>query len=63
MMNGMLSLASNQIIRSPETMIEEVRVETMTLKRATTTITIMAIRSLVSLMNARKLTKSEKLRE
>lgn len=63
MMNGMLSLASNQIIRSPETMIEEVRVETTTLKRTTTTITIMAIRSLVSLMNARKLTKSEKLRE
>lgn len=62
MMNGMLSLASNQIIRSPETMIEEVRVETTTLKRTTTTITIMAIRSLVSLMNARKLTKSEKLR-
>lgn len=60
MMNGMLSLASNQIIRSPETMIEEVRVETMTQERTTTTaitITIMAIRSLVLLMNVRKLTK------
>lgn len=63
MMNGMLSLASNQIIRSPETMIEEVRVEIMTQERTTITITIMAIRSLVSLMNARKLIKSEKRRE